>query len=145
MTRPMRSPRCALTKRGLVKRIALAVMAVIALLVGLAGPGAAGIVGKRAETVVTIKTQNGDYWGYLKTPRPAKCAKDRKVILLKQLGNQQSPSTDQRMASDTASKNGKRYMWSTGNTGLRHGKYYAMVRRTQFCKPDTSDTVKATS
>jgi len=130
-------------KRGPVKRTLLAVLAVVALMVGLAGPGAAGVLGKRAETVVTIKTQNGEFWGYLKSPRPAKCADNRKVVLYRQLGKVQSPSTDSKMASDISSKSGKSYMWSTGTTGLRHGKFYAKAVRTPDCKPDTSDTVRA--
>ena len=126
-----------------MKRTLPAVLAVVALMVGHAGPGAAAVLGERAETVVTIKTQNGEFWGYLKSPRPAKCADNRKVVLYKQLGKVQSPSTDMKMASDISSMSGKRYKWSTGTTGLRHGKFYAKVGRTPDCKPDTSDTVRA--
>jgi hypothetical protein len=128
-----------------VKRTLTCLAAVAVAVTGFASPGQASVQTVRAKTTVTIQTQNGDFWGYLKSPRPAKCAQSRKVTVFKQLGAQQNPKTDQRVASDTASKSGTRYMWSTGNTGLRHGRYYARVTSTPFCKRDTSETVRSSS
>jgi hypothetical protein len=96
-----------------------------------------------ADTRVTIKTQNGDFWGAVFTSRPLKCARNRKVVLYKQLGADQNPSVDDKVASDTASLSGGAYKWNTGTTGLRHGKFYARVAKTTYCKADTSETVNA--
>ena len=124
-------------------RTVLALATAAAVAGGMLAPAASGAVATRASTTVTIKTQNGDFWGTLLTSRPRVCGKDRKVVVLKQVGATQDPSVDVRVASDLASRNGDVFEWSTGNTGLT-GKFYARVTRTPDCKGDTSDTVRAT-
>jgi hypothetical protein len=96
----------------------------------------------RAETTVTIETQNGDFWGTVDSPRPRRCANDRKIILFKQVGAEQDPSVDTKVGSDNASLNGDAYEWSTGNTGM-FGKFYARAPRTLYCKADSSPTVRS--
>jgi len=119
------------------------VRAVVGLtLVGLVSVSGIASAVTLIETNVTIKTQNGDFWGRVVSSRPKLCAKDRKVVVFKQLGAEQHPATDQKIASDTASLSGGVYKWNTGNTGAMNGKYYARVGRTTSCKADTSDTVK---
>lgn len=120
-------------------RIALALA--ICASMWVAGTASAGTA--RADTKVTIKTNNGDFWGYVYSPRPKRCARDRKITLFKQIGSVQNPSVDTRIGSDTASWNGTRYEWSTGNTGM-YGKFYARAGRTLYCKGDTSLTVRST-
>ncbi len=120
----------------------LAMGAALTLFGSLAAPGIADAGSTLVTTTVTIRTANGDFWGYVESPQPRNCAKGRKVILFKQKGRNQNPKNDKRVASDTASKNGDRFMWSTGNTGLS-GKFYAKVVRTDLCKPDTSKTVRS--
>jgi len=117
----------------------LVVLLAIGLVVVMATIASAGSL---IDTTVTIKTENGDFWGYVKSPRPKKCAKDRKVVLFKQLGAEQDPANDDRVASDTAERSGDRYTWSTGNTGV-YGKFYARVARTSACAGDTSPTVRS--
>jgi len=118
--------------------IATAVIGVVSV----AGTVTAG-AGQRAETTVTIRTENGDFWGFVSSPRPRKCADERKVVLFKQVGSEQDPSVDERVASDTASLNGgDRAEWNTGNTGM-FGKFYARVGRTEDCQGDTSNTVRS--
>jgi hypothetical protein len=98
--------------------------------------------GERAETTVTIKTENGDFWGFVSSPRPRLCADERKVVLFKQVGSEQDPRVDERIASDTASLDGDRAEWNTGNTGV-FGKFYARIGKTEDCKGDTSKTVRS--
>jgi len=105
-----------------------------------AGAASAGTV---AETTVTIKTANGDFWGTVDSSRPRMCARNRKIVVFKQLGAVQDPSVDERIASDIASLSGDRYEWSTGNTGASNGKYYARAGRTTYCKADSSKTVRS--
>lgn len=96
--------------------------------------------GTRADTKVTIRSQSGDFSGQVKSSNPKVCAEGRNVILFKQRGQNQNPPEDRKVAEDTASLNGDRYEWNTGNTGL-NGKFYAKVRKTAGCKGDTSKTV----
>lgn len=121
---------------------ASAVVAVVFGAVSIAGTVSAGAGTERAETTVTIRTDNGDFSGFVNSPRPLKCAEGRKVVLFKQVGPEQDPRVDQRIASDTASLNGDRYEWSTGNTG-KFGKFYARAGKTDDCKGDTSKTIRS--
>ena len=124
-----------------MKRKLLATVVVLAVCGVIFVTGFAS-AGTRAETKVTIKTENGDFWGYVSSPRPRRCAEGRKVVLFKQTGREQDPRVDERIATDTASLSGDRYMWSTGNTGV-FGKFYARAPKTPDCKADSSETVRS--
>ena len=66
------------------------------------------------------------------------------VILYKlRGGGSPDPRTDKKILTDTASLNGARYMWSTGNTGEENGRFYARVKRTDECRGDLSRVVPA--
>ncbi len=112
------------------------------MVVGLVSVSGIANAGTAIETTVTIKTQNGDFWGKVISPRPKLCARERKVVVFKQLGAEQNPATDDKIANDMASLNGDVYEWNTGNTGAMNGRYYARVGRTTDCRADTSETVK---
>jgi len=96
----------------------VAVAACAALVV--VGTAIAGTVG---TTTVTIQEQNGDFQGRVKSNQPD-CRGDRKVVLFRQ-----RKGPDDKIASDTSENNGD---WSTGNTHVNHGKYYAKARKVQF-------------
>ena len=96
----------------------------------------------RAETKVTIKAESGGFFGYVKSEKN-KCANGRKVTLYKLKGNGYDRKNDEKIGSDIAQANGDKYMWSTGNTGERHGKFYARVKKTETCAGDISSVVKA--
>ena len=120
------------------RKLLLALVAVV-VLGGIAMPSSAGTT--RAKTTVTIKVEGTDFSGLVKSPRPRRCADGRKVVLFRQTGSEQQPSTDPVIASDTASLNGDQYEWSTGNTGVS-GRFYARARRTDRCKADSSRTLR---
>jgi hypothetical protein len=105
---------------------------------GIAATGATA-AGK-ASTEVTIKGQNGDYYGYVKSS-DSDCESDRKVKVFKRLGQSPSPQTDQEIGSDTSEANGPNGMWSIGNSGYKHGKFYAQVKGTTDCKGDLSPVI----
>ncbi len=109
----------------------------------VAGTLAVGVAsaGTRADTTVTIKANGGDYYGYVKSSSPRKCAKDRKIVVFRQTGQVQNPREDEKIGSDLASRNGDRFIWSIGNSGM-YGKIYARAGRTPDCKPDTSRTIE---
>jgi hypothetical protein len=111
---------------------------VVAICGALVVTGIAG-AGGRAETKVTIKVEGRDFSGKVKSPR-RKCMRDRKVNLYKQRGAEQRPSTDNKVASDTADLQNDFAVWNTGNTG-QSGKFYARAPKTPDCKADNSRTL----
>jgi len=123
-------------------RTALVSLAALAVSVsGLAG--ATGASAASADTKVVIKAESGGFYGYVKSSDPDTCANDRKVTLFEQLGSTQDPRSDRKVGSDTASPNGTKYMWSTGNTGDRSGDFYARASKIPGCKAATSKTIPA--
>ena len=119
-------------------RIALVLAAFAVSLTALTGiASAAG-----AETKVSIKGDNGDYYGYVKSSDAGNCANNRKVTVFKQLGSVQDPSVDQQIGSDIAQPNGPKYMWAIGNSGYKHGDFYAKAAKVPgSCKAATSKTI----
>jgi hypothetical protein len=108
------------------------------------GPTAAGT---RAKTEVTIRDKRVPFgrahlWGVVQSTRSFNCAKDRSVIVFRQRGSEQHPHIDVEEGSDRASLRGDRYMWGLTLSGFQGGgRYYARVRKTEFCKADSSETV----
>jgi hypothetical protein len=84
---------------------------------------------------------NGDYYGYVKSSDEDHCAYERKVKVFKQLGSGQDPKHDLKIGTDYADYNGDKYEWSIGNSGYKHGKFYAKVGKTDYCKGDYSKTI----
>ena len=98
--------------------------------VGLVSVSGIASAGTLIETTVTIKTQNGDFWGKVVSLRPKLCAKDRKVVVFKQLGAEQHPATDEKIANDMASLSG-------GVVRVEHGEHGRHER--QVLRPRGSD------
>jgi hypothetical protein len=112
----------------------------IAVLVAAAFPAAA--LAASAETKVTIRADGGDFSGKVKSDK-LKCVDERKVTVYRlKGGGDPDPKNDRKIASDTASLNGDHGEWSTGNTGVEKGKYYAHARKIDGCKPGTSKVVR---
>jgi hypothetical protein len=117
---------------------ALGVIIGIAAATVLAAPAHAA---PRADVSVTITAEGTDLSGTVRTPRPATCAADRTVVVLKVKGAV-GGGDDERFASDTVGLSGGRYTWSTGNTGTE-GRFYAKLKGTADCKPARSGVVRA--
>jgi hypothetical protein len=113
----------------------------LAVAVTAFGAVASAQAGGKSDTKVSIKGHEGDYYGYVKSSDAEHCANGRKVKVFKQLGSSQDPKHDQKIGTDTAEPNGERYMWSIGNSGYKHGSFYAKVGKTSLCKGDTSKTI----
>lgn len=105
----------------------------------LPAPAAAPVA--PAATTVTIKAEGTDLSGRVSSPRPARCAAERKVVVFKQKGAR-GGGDDKRFASDTTGEQGGVWVWSTGTTGTE-GRFYAKVKRIAGCKGDTSPTIRA--
>ena len=116
-------------------------IAALAISITAFGGVASAQAGGKADTKVSIKGDNGDYYGYVKSSDAGNCANGRKVKVFKQLGSVQDPKNDLKIGSDYAEPNGDKYMWSIGNSGYKHGEFYAKVGKTSLCKGATSKTI----
>ena len=112
---------------------------VAALLVGALMTASMAFAG--ADTLVTIKGKNGDYHGTVISER-AKCQYGRTVVVFKQKGKKQDPSTDKKIGKDTSSRSGNVGVWDIGNSGFKHGKFYAVARHSRGCNASASKTIK---
>jgi len=91
-----------------------------------AGAGAAELT----PTDVTIKGENGDYHGRVDSSK--RCESNRSVVVYKMTGAKPKPSQDRKIGSDTTDQNGN---WSIGNSGYKHGKFYARAAKREFARP----------
>lgn len=121
--------------------LAVAATALTAMVPAAQAGGRIPKAAAKAETKVNIKGEDGDYYGYVKSSDADNCANGRKVKVFKQLGSVQDPKNDLKIGSDYAQPNGDKYMWSIGNSGYKHGHFYAKVGKTSVCKGDTSKTI----
>ncbi len=115
---------------------ALGTATAAAVLVGVPASDAAG----RADNVVTIKAENTDLSGTVKSKRKA-CKDERKVLLILQRGKR-GGANDELFATDTTELQNGVGQWNTGNLGFE-GKFYAKIKRTPLCKGAESRTVRA--
>jgi len=90
----------------------------------------------KASVTVTIKAEGTDMSGVVKSSRPARCAADRTVKVFKMVDGE-----PHLWASDTTSKQGDAYVWSTGNTGTE-GRFFAKVGAKSGCRGDVSPTIR---
>jgi hypothetical protein len=109
--------------------------------VAVTGAFATAAAAPLADTTVTIKGQDGDYHGYVKSADQNHCEGGRKVSVFKMLGTSPAPKIDQKIGSDSAEPNGPDAMWSIGNSGYKHGDFYARVRGTDYCQGDLSPVI----
>ena len=91
-------------------------------------------------TKVTIKGHEGDYYGYVKSS-DSSCESNREVKVYEMLGSSPSPKTDNEIGSDLAQPNGPDSMWSIGNSGYKHGEFYAKVKKSNGCGGDISKVI----
>jgi hypothetical protein len=114
--------------------IATAAVAISGIATGTAAAAA------KAPTDVSIKGQGGDYYGYVHSTKSS-CESNRTVNVYKLLGQSPDPSQDQKIGSDTAQPNGPDGMYSIGNSGYKHGKFYAQVKKNSECQGDLSPVI----
>jgi hypothetical protein len=94
-----------------------------------------------AKTTLTIRAQGLDLSGTVQSSRGS-CLGDRNVKLYKQKGQEQQPSTDPVIATDTSERQGDHGEWATGNTGMR-GKFYVRTAKVPGCTGAASKTIRA--
>jgi hypothetical protein len=112
------SPRIGRRTMGAIVRSKLTAFVALVVCGGLVLAGVAS-AGVPFETDVTIKEENGDFHGMVKSAT-ASCIVDRKVTVFKK-----RDGDDKKINSDTSDKDGK---WNTGNTHVGPGKYYAKAK-----------------
>ena len=107
------------------------------LCVALVVAGTAG-AGSFFQTDVTIKEQNGDFHGKVKSEGGFDCVADRTVYLYKK-----RDGADRKITFDVSDVDGD---WDTGNTHVGRGRYYARAKAVDFaggggCRKGKSETV----
>jgi hypothetical protein len=118
---------------------ALALVACTALVMaGVAGAGGA------VETRITIKSSNGDFHGKIFSSR-RRCLGGRNVTVYKLKGNGYDPANDRKVGSDTSERHRDHGVWSAGNTGFKHGWFYALAARSSGCKEAVSKPIQLPS
>jgi ribosomal protein L27 len=95
-------------------------------------------VASGAATTVSIKAQQGGFFGYVHSDKQ-KCEAGRKVVLYKQKGTEQKPTQDTKIGHDFAQPNGPDSQWSI-NTN-KSGRFYAKAVETSSCHKAFSKTV----
>lgn len=120
-------------------RRSIAALAVSALALAGLGGAAGASAAAPAPTKVAIVAESGGFHGFVKSTKPT-CKSERTVVLYKQLGAKQSPSTDERVGMDASAEDGE---WDMGNPGLHSGRYYARATVKPGCKSANSVTLRA--
>ena len=124
-----------------MSRSKLSVALAAALMVGALVVASMAFARAAADTGVTIKGQEGDYHGKVLSERN-KCQGDRKVVVYKQKGKKQEPTTDKKIGSDISEDVGNKGVWDAGNTGFKKGKFYAEAKKSPGCATGYSETIK---
>jgi hypothetical protein len=102
-------------------KLKLTTFVALVICAGLVLAGVASAGDPPYPTDVTIREQNGDFHGKVKSPEGGQqCLEDRKVTVFKKRDGR-----DKRINSDTTDKGGN---WNTGNTHVGKGKYYAKAK-----------------
>lgn len=114
-------------------------LALTAVAIGVLVLGATALAATRSK--VTIQGNNGDYFGYVHSPKGS-CEAGRVVKVYKLEGSSPKPSNDTKIGSDIAQPNGPDSMWSIGNSGFKKGFFYARIKPTTKCNGDISDVIK---
>jgi hypothetical protein len=107
---------------------------------GAGAVAAPAMAASATPTKVTIKGHEGDYYGYVKSS-DSDCESNREVKVYEMLGSKPSPKTDNLIGSDIAQPNGPDGMWSIGNSGYKHGDFYAKVKKSNGCGGDISKVI----
>lgn len=118
--------------RTLMATSAVAITGVL----GVSGANAAGLT----DTSVSITGNNGDYYGYVHSSKSS-CEAGRTVKVYKLQGSKPKPKNDLLIGTDTAQPNGPDSMWSIGNSGYKHGKFYARTAATSHCAKALSKVI----
>jgi hypothetical protein len=124
-----------------LSRSKLSTAVAAALMIGALALSSMAFGRAAADTGVTIRGDNGDYHGKVLSER-AKCQVDRKVVVYKQRGRHQEPTTDKKIGSDISEDAGNHGVWDIGNSGFKHGKFYAKAKRSPGCATGYSKTIK---
>ena len=117
----------------------------VAVLLGvattLAVPGVAGA----ARSGVTIHHKGRfNFYGYVFSPDPNRCARFRGVRLMKQVGKDRNPRRDIKVSGNAANEKAgsNKYKWHANEPDFRHGRFYAVVGKIPGCQRDSSRTIR---
>ena len=98
-----------------------------------------------ARSGVTIHHKNRfQFYGYVFSPDPNRCARFRSVRLFKQVGKEQNRRRDIKVSANAANDKAgsNRYKWHANERDFTHGRFYALVGKIPGCKRDSSRTIR---
>jgi hypothetical protein len=95
----------------------------------------------QARTGVTIEVWPQGLFGYVTSPRPARCAEHAQLIVFEQQGRRQRPASDKRVLQLRAAGKPGAYQWATRRP--RPGRFYVKVLGRPGCRSSISGTVAA--
>ena len=108
------------------------------IVLAVAGTAARGAGPARAKVI--IESWPKGLLGYLTSPKPARCAARRQLVVYEQRGPRPDPASDPRIARvRTAGKPGAYEWWIKTK---RRGRFYAQVVDKQGCPIATSTTIR---
>ena len=83
-------------------------------------------------------------FGYVFSPKPRQCAKDRRVRVFRQTGKTQNRRRDPRVGEEPTKKmNSGKYRWTYRRSGpsLIGHSYYVVITKGHGCEGDASRTI----
>lgn len=83
-------------------------------------------------------------FGYVFSPKPRQCAKDRRVRVFRQTGEKQNRRRDRGVGEEPTKKmNSGKYRWTyrRSGPGLKGHRYYAVITKGHGCKGDASRAI----
>lgn len=113
----------------------------LALVLTLSGTATGASRAKPAKTRVTIQTWPKGLFGYVSSPKAARCAAGRRVVVFDQRGRRPNPAKDRRIARVRAAGRPGAYQWSIKTA--RRGRFYARAVSKPRCRVANSRTVVA--
>ncbi len=124
-----------LSLKPLIAAAALAAFAAGGLAVHSTDAAAAG---QRARTSVSLNTSPKPF-GYVKSPRPKACSEGRRIAIYEQLGANQRPRSDRRIATAVAYRYHGSFQWQTKS--VEAAELYARANPVPGCTGARSKTV----
>lgn len=118
----------------------LATLACVCVAGGLAAAAGASTAGHAAGTGVSIYSWPRGYFGEVTSPRPGTCARDRRVVVLRQRGRYRNPRRDKRIATVRATRTHGLYEWYVNIHGA--GSFYAEATRSRGCRAGFSKSAR---
>jgi hypothetical protein len=93
-----------------------------------------------ARTTVSVAPYPDGFVGFVSSPAPRRCAANREVVLMRQVGGAPNPARDKLIARAVARSKNRHYVWSVRDTSA--ARVYAVVSSEPGCGAARSKTTE---